>query len=75
MPGVGPGMTESTCPSSTGANAVLSAPVLWSNATMPWLATAVDDPCWVALVNEPPATIWVPAWAIEKTTPPSMFGV
>ena len=30
---------------------------------------------WVALVNEPPATIQLPVWAIPKTVPPSMLGV
>ena len=36
---------------------------------------AVDDPCAVALVNVPPATIQEPTWASEYTMPPSIFGV
>src|SRR5260370_33782654 len=42
---------------------------------MPVTDTAVEDPCGVALVNVPPATIHDPTCAIAYTTPPSRFGV
>ena len=44
-------------------------------SAMPWFAVAVDDPCAVALVNVPPATIQEPTCAIANTMPPSIFGV
>ncbi|MEP7024173.1 MAG: hypothetical protein ABJB47_10305 [Actinomycetota bacterium] len=64
VPAAGPGSTAKTGPFSDGRKPVFSAPVDWLKATMPVVGIALDDPCAVALVDVPPATMVVPACAI-----------
>ena len=64
MFGVGPAMTALTTPSRVGLKAASNAPVVWSKATRPLSGTAVEFPVWVALVNDPPATIHDPVCAM-----------
>jgi hypothetical protein len=73
---VGATASDSTSPSSTGANAVSTTPVVASKAKMLLRAIAVVGVAALATrVNRPPATILLPTWTTASTLPSSTCGV
>ena len=73
VPGVGPGSSALTLPSSVGAKPVSSAPVVASTASRNVRGTAVVSPAGVAEVNVPPAKTLLPTWANVCTEPSVML--
>jgi hypothetical protein len=64
-----------TSPSGFGANVVLIAPVVASNAArLRRASTGPPDAAWI-WVNRPPIRIVLPTWTIDLTDPSSTFGV